>query len=116
MQPAIAEPAALMCQIAQLLSKHAIIIATRLITDHAPIRRNDPARPPLADIKQGLKMRDRFPLGGRRYHFFESRSFRPALSSIASASNRLSFAFSSSSARSRFASDTSNPPYLAFQL
>lgn len=35
---------------------------------------NDPARPPLADIKQGLKMRDRFLLGGRRYHFFDSRS------------------------------------------
>src|ERR1044072_1258528 len=105
-----------MRQLAQLPPQPFVAIAARLVADDRPVRIDDPARPPLADIKQGLKMRDRFPLGGRRYHFFDSRSFRPALSSIASASNRLSFAFSSSSARSRLASDTSNQPYLAFQL
>ena len=61
-----------------------------------------------------VEMRDRFPLRGRRHHFFESRSFRPALSSIVSASRRLSLPLSSSSDRSRFASDTSRPPNLAF--
>jgi len=35
---------------------------------------------------------------------------------IVSASSRFTSAFSSSSLRSRFASDTSRPPYLAFQL
>jgi hypothetical protein len=43
-------------------------------------------------------MRDSFPLGSGRHHFFPSKSFRATLSSIASASMRLSFAFSSSSA------------------
>ena len=39
-----------------------------------------------------------------------------ALSSIVSASSRFSFAFSSYSDRSRLASETSSPPYLAFHL
>jgi len=39
-----------------------------------------------------------------------------ALSSIASAKSFFSFAFSSSICRSRFASDTSSPPNLAFHL
>jgi hypothetical protein len=68
-QPAIAELAALMCQIAQLLAQLFVACPTRLVTDDRPVRRNHPARPPFADIKQGLKMRYRFPLGGRRYHF-----------------------------------------------
>jgi hypothetical protein len=37
------------------------------------------------------------------------------LSSMASASSRFSLAFSSSSERSRFASNTYKPPYFAFQ-
>ncbi|MCY1174202.1 hypothetical protein D9M73_143960 [compost metagenome] len=52
----------------------------------------------------------RFPAG---VTIFESWSFRPALSSIVFVSSRLSRAFSSSSARSRFASDTSSPPELS---
>jgi hypothetical protein len=43
-------------------------------------------------------------------------SFSIALSSIASASSFLSFAFSVSSALRRRASETSSPPYLAFHL
>jgi hypothetical protein len=39
------------------------------------------------------EMRDGFPLGGGRHHFFPSRSFSATLSSIASASIRFSFAF-----------------------
>ena len=39
-----------------------------------------------------------------------------ALSSIASANSFFSLAFSSASAFSRRASDTSRPPYLAFHL
>jgi hypothetical protein len=42
--------------------------------------------------------------------------FNAAASSIASANSRFSLAFSSSSVFRRFASDTSRPPYLAFQL
>ena len=54
------------------------------------------------------EMRDRVPLRGRRHHFFVSRSFRPALSNIASASSRSSRAFSSSSARLRLFQHTDN--------
>jgi hypothetical protein len=54
--------------------------------------------------------------GGGRRHFFAAASFSIALSSIASASNFFSLAFSSSNDFSRFASDTSRPPYFAFHL
>ena len=55
-------------------------------------------------------------LHGRRHHFFETSSFIAARSSICSANSFFSLAFSSSSAFSRFASDTVMPPNLAFQL
>jgi hypothetical protein len=58
-------------------------------------------------------MSDSLSPGDGRYHFFASRSFRATLSSMASARSFLSFAFSSSSAFSRLASDTSRPPNLA---
>src|SRR3974390_266789 len=61
-------------------------------------------------------MSDCLSLCGGPYHFFESSSFNAALSSIDSARSFFSLRFSSSNARSRFASDTSRPPYLAFQL
>jgi hypothetical protein len=43
--------------------------------------------------------------------FFFSRSFNAALSRTASANSRFSLVFSASSARNRFASLTSSPPY-----
>ena len=61
-------------------------------------------------------MNDSLTLGGGPYHFFVRSSFKAAASSIDSASSFFSFRFSSSSAFSRLASDTSRPPYLAFQL
>ena len=115
-QSAIAEPAALMRQFAQPLPQCAVVIPSRAVANDRPICPDNLTRPPLANSKQGLKMCDRFTLCNGRYHFFDSRSFRPALSSIASARSRLSFPFSSSSARNRLASDTSSPPYLDFQL
>ena len=61
-------------------------------------------------------MTDGLSLRGERHHFFDATSLSMALSSIASANNFFSLAFSSFSAFSRFASDTSRPPYLAFYL
>src|SRR6478735_1704885 len=61
-------------------------------------------------------MRDCLALGDGPYHFFDSSSRIAAPSSIWSASSFFSFAFSSSSALSRLASETSMPPNLAFQL
>ena len=57
-----------------------------------------------------------FALYGGPYHFFPRSSRRAEASSIDSASSFFSLPFSSSSARSRLASETSIPPNLAFQL
>ena len=76
----------------------------------------DLAGPTLRKTHDGLQMRDGVTLGGRPYHFFARSSRSAAASSICSASSFFSLAFSSSSAFSRFASETSMPPYLAFQL
>src|SRR6266436_2216015 len=61
-------------------------------------------------------MRDTFALGGGPYHFFARSSRSAAASSICSARSFFSLAFSSSSCFRRLASETSMPPYLAFQL
>lgn len=60
-------------------------------------------------------MRDSLALHGGRYHFFDSNSFFAAVLSICSANSRFSFAFASSSAISRLASDTVIPEYFDFQ-
>ena len=73
-QPAIAEPAPLLCQGTQLLAKLRVTTAARAIAHARAISRNHPARPPLANIKQGLKMQHRFTFCSGRYHFFDSRS------------------------------------------
>jgi hypothetical protein len=61
-------------------------------------------------------MSDGLSAGGGRHHFFDATSLSMALSSIASARSFFSLAFSSSSAFSRLASETSSPPYFAFHL
>src|SRR5262245_4967939 len=67
-------------------------------------------------LERGTQVTDSLALGGGRHHFFVAISSSIALSSIASARSFLSFTFSSSSAFSRLASDTSSPPYLPFHL
>src|SRR3546814_6414370 len=114
MRAAVGEPPTLLRQLSQPRPLVAIIGSTLAVSHALAIRSDDSTRPPLVHPQRRLKMRDSFPLRGGRHQFFESRSFRPALSSIVSASSRFRRAFSSSSARSRLASDTSNPPNLAF--
>src|ERR1700722_17013618 len=72
---------------------------------------DDPAGPPLAQLEHRTHMSDGLSLGSGRHHFFPSNSFNAALSSMASASSFFSLAFSLSSPFSRFASETSRPPY-----
>ena len=74
------------------------------------------ARPPLAHLVAIAKMSDSLSLHSGRYHFFDSRSFKAALSSMASAKSFFSLPFSSCSCFRRFASATSMPPNLLFQL
>src|SRR6266568_255193 len=86
------------------------------IAEHLAIGGNDRTGPPLAHLQHATQMSDSLSLGGGPYHFFDSSSFKAALSSIDSAKSFFSLRFSSSRARSRLVSDTSRPPYLAFQL
>jgi len=98
------------------LAQDAVVGPSALVTHARPIHAQHPARPPLAHLIGRLQIGRSLPMRGGRHHFFPSRSFSATLSSIASASIRLSLAFSSNSASRRRASDTSRPPYLAFHL
>src|SRR6266508_4256440 len=71
---------------------------------------------PLGEFVVLATVADGLPAGRGRQKFFESRSLSTWLSSAWLATIRLSWRFSSSSARSRLASLTSMPPYLRFQL
>jgi len=115
-QATIAEPSTFLGQGLQPVAQSAVVRARRLIAHARPIDAQNTARPPFAHLVGGLQMASRLAIAGGRHHFFPSRSFRATLSSIASASIRFSRAFSSSSALSRRASDTSSPPNLAFHL
>jgi hypothetical protein len=55
-------------------------------------------------------------MDGADHTFFASRALSAALSSMASAKSFFSRTFSLSSPFRRLASETSSPPYLAFQL
>jgi hypothetical protein len=93
-----------------------IIRPPQAVADRAAIGTDGSARPPLAhridipQVSRGLSS------GDGRHHFFEATSFSMALSSIASAKSFFSFAFLSSSAFNRRASDTSIPPNFAFHF
>src|SRR5581483_6083615 len=115
-QPTVAETPPLIGKIAQPATQCSIRRAAGTIADHLPIRAHDRAGPPFRQAHDGLPMRDRSALGGGPYHFFERSSRRAAVSSICSAKSFFSFPFSSSKALNRFASETSMPPNLAFQL
>lgn len=116
MEAPIAKSAAEMLQLAQPLAQRRIIQTLRSVAHAGAVYPKDAAGLPLTHPEHRLQMQYGHPTGSGPRHFFASRSFSAALSSMASASSRLSFAFSPSSARIRFASKTSSPPYLAFQL
>src|SRR5690606_6356596 len=116
MQTPVAEPAASPRQLLQPRPQGGRVGTTLPVAHRRPVGFDHTARPPLAHLMHLAQMRHGFPPGSGRHHFFEATSFSMALSSIASASSFFSLAFSSSSAFSRRASDTSRPPYLAFHL
>ncbi len=92
------------------------LLPPRLISEQ---RARDPYQPTGAGhthLALGHQDADRLAPCLRAHHFRPRRSLRAALSSAASPSSRLSFAFSASSSFSRLASGTCIPPYLAFQL
>src|SRR3546814_4003672 len=92
----------------------AIITTPGRVAHRRPVHAEDRTRPTLADAEQLPRMLDSLPLSGRPQQFFAATSLSKALSTLASASSRLSRAFPSSSTLRLRASDTSLPPYLAF--
>ncbi len=114
MQAAITEPPAFMRKVHHPFAQRRIVWPFRSIPDHRPLRSCGSARPPLTHLISLLKISDGLSPGGGRHHFFDRRSLSAVLSSMASASRRLSVPFSASRAFSLFASETSIPPNLAF--
>src|SRR5688500_19007377 len=90
--------------------------ATGRIAHRRAINAHGLARPPLAHCMHGARMSHGLPSSSGRHHFRALMSFRMALSRTVSARSFFSFAFSSSNAFSRLASDTSRPPNFAFHL
>jgi hypothetical protein len=115
-QPTISETLPLVGEIAQLRPKLGVWRPAGAVTDHLAVSADDRAGPPFRQAHRGPKMRDAFALDGGPYHFFDRSSRSAAASNICSAKSFFSLAFSSSSCFSRLASETSMPPYLAFQL
>src|SRR5215213_6350652 len=116
MQASVTEPAALRGNRPHALPNDGIISPGRLISHGHAAAADGFTRPPFAHLAGFHQMSDSFPLLRGRHHFFPKRSFSAELSSMASASSRFSFVFSSSNVRSRLASETSIPPNLAFHL
>src|SRR5262249_53285240 len=95
-KPAIAEAPALVRQRPDAGAQIGVTGRRAPVTPAGPIEADNPARPPLAHPVRRFEMSDGFsPMCGR-HHFFPSRSFSAALSSIASANSRFSLAFSAS--------------------
>src|SRR5918998_1084530 len=117
MKPAIAEPATLAGQGTQALTKPCMVARTLGLPLHH--RTRDPDQPAGTTAGEPMLLlgdRHRLPPCCRHHQFFASSPLSAWLSSRLSASSCFSRRFSSSSARSRLASETAIPPYLARHL
>src|SRR3546814_19692083 len=88
----------------------AIITTPGRVAHRRPVHAEDRTRPTLADAEQLPSMLDSLPLSGGPHQFFAATSFSTALSRMASASSRLSRAFSYSRPFRLRAFHTSLPP------
>ena len=113
MKPPIAKPAAPICQFSQPLSERSVATVLLLVLEDRPVQVRQLTRPTLAEAVPIHRIP---PLHVRRQWFFVARSFRAALSSMASASIRFGRLFSSSSALDFLASHRFMPPNLALYL
>src|SRR5262245_62646495 len=116
MQAPVTEPTSPVRQCSDAQPHVGLAGTATAVAHRCAIHAQYPARPPLAHPMQPTGMSHGLPFGGGRHHFLELMSFKTAISSIASANSFFSFPFSSSSAFSLLASDTSRPPNLAFHL
>jgi hypothetical protein len=96
-QPSIAKAPTLSRQNLQPGTQGRIVWPLSPIPNASTIDAQNPAGVPLAHLMRRPQIRRCLTARRRRHHFFPSKSFNAALSSIASASIRLSLPFSSSS-------------------
>jgi hypothetical protein len=115
-EPGVPEPTAFRGQRTKQFAIGVIVLALAPVAHRRSI---DVQKPRGASLRQTMTLNNMANCRmtrPRRQKFFPTRSFNAALSSICSAKSFLSRRFSSSSARSRLASDASMPPNLAFHL
>src|SRR5690606_24984547 len=85
-------------------ASEAVLLPLRGVVQHAARQAQHATRATFGHVGLGPHGNDGFPPRLRAQNFPRATTFYASLSSIASASSFLSFAFSASSARSRFAS------------
>jgi hypothetical protein len=90
----VAEPASLLRDRLYPLANLVVVGTAGLVANRHAAAADGFIRPPFAHPEGILQAGDSFPLSRGRHHFFPTRSFRAALSSMASASRRFSRAFS----------------------
>lgn len=95
MQSSITEATAFVGQLAQFLARGSITIARGFVAVARSINADQRAGSPFAELMYLHRVFGCRPARGRRQKFFDKRSFSTTLSSSASASRRLSLAFSS---------------------
>src|SRR5438034_865732 len=122
-ESSIAEPPPLANQRPQTVAQHRPVLPPRPVATGRAAEPDEGARPALAQLELGLDRPHRGPLRHGRQTFFPTSSLRawsPISRSItrpsrSSSTRRFSRVFSCSRVRSRRASFTSRPVYLAFQ-
>src|SRR5262249_40018132 len=112
MKSSISEPAPLAGQRPETVAQRRPLRPPRAIAPGRAVEADERAGPSLAQLELGLDRPHRGPLRHGRQTFFPTSSFRAWLSSVRSATKRLSRVFSCSSVRRRRASLTSRPVYL----
>src|SRR5690606_4557574 len=90
-------------------------LAHRTVTDAGAREPREPKRAPLGDVICGSQLPDDLAPRPGRHNLFPRTSFSAWRLRAWSATIRFSWRFSSSSCLSRFASETSMPPYFRFQ-
>src|SRR5262245_25745535 len=114
-EPSIPEPSPLAGELPEAVAQRRPLRPPGSIATGRAAESHEPAGPALTQLELRLDRPHRGPLRHGRQTFFPTSSFRAWLSSVRSATRRLSRLFSCSSVRRRRASLTSRPAYLAFQ-
>src|SRR5262249_56041510 len=115
-RPRIANPRALRSQRSNPRAKLFATAPSVRVAPARPVHGDHTARPPLAHREPASQMSHRLAASSGRHHFFPSRSFNAALSSIASANSRFSLAFSASKAPQPLRLADLQPSILALPL